>query len=104
MLGAVDGIVQSGFDAYSTGEQGAKRFKFDLHLSNLGVVPIPTSYRPALSLRRIWGPGVLVGFEGEQTLGVSTLNGRLCLLHTSHRPLPGFLAQIESTLTRARAS
>ena len=34
----------------------------------------------------------------------STLNGRLCLLHTSHRPLPGFLAQIESILTRACVS
>jgi hypothetical protein len=103
VLGAVDGIVQSGLDAYSAGEEGGKLFLFDIHLSNLGAVAIPTSYS-ALSLRQLWGPGVLIGFEGEQTLGVSTLNGRLCLLHTSHRPLPGFLDQIESTLSLACSS
>jgi hypothetical protein len=103
VLGAVDGIVQSGLDAYSAGEEGGKLFLFDIHLSNLGAVAIPTSYG-ALSLRQLWGPGVLIGFEGEQTLGVSTLNGRLCLLHTSHRPLPGFLDQIGSTLSLACTS
>jgi hypothetical protein len=103
VLGAVDGIVQSGLDAYSAGEEGSKLFLFDIHLSNLGAVAIPTSYG-ALSLRQLWGPEVLIGFEGEQTLGVSTLNERLCLLHTSHRPLPGFLDQIESTLSLACSS
>jgi hypothetical protein len=100
VLGAVDGIVQSGLDVYSAGGQGRKLFLFDLHVSNLGAVPIQTSYG-ALSLRQLWGPAVLVGFEGEQTLGTSTLNGRLCLLHTSHSPLRGFLDQIESILSSA---
>jgi len=99
-LGAVSGIVQSGLDAYSAGEEGGKLFLFDIHLSNLGALAIPTSYG-TLSLRQLWGPGVLIGFEGEQTLGVSTLNERLCLLHTSHRPLSCFLEQIESTLNLA---
>jgi hypothetical protein len=103
VLGAVDGIVQSGLDSYSAGEEGGKLFLFDIHLSNLGAVPIPTTYG-AISLRQLWGPGVLVGFEGEQTLGVSTLNGRLCLLHTSYRPLPCFLEHIESTLNLACTS
>jgi hypothetical protein len=99
VLGTVGGILQLGLDAYSACEEDGKLFLFDIHLSNLGAVTIPSSYG-ALSLRQLWGPGVLVGFEGEQTLGVSTLNGRLCLLHTSHRPLPGFIDQIESTLAR----
>jgi hypothetical protein len=103
VLGAVEGIVKSGLDAYSTGEQGGKLFQFDIHLSNLGAVPIATFYG-AISLRQLWGPGVLVGFEGEQTLGISTLNSRLCLLHTSHSPLPFFLEQIESTLKLACTS
>jgi hypothetical protein len=100
VLGAVDGIVQSCLDAYSAGEQGGKLFLFDLHLSNLGAVPIQTFYG-VLMLRDLWGPAVLLGFEGEQNLGVSTLNGRVCLLHTSHSPLPGFLDQIESILSSA---
>ena len=103
VLGAVEGMVKSGLDAYSTGEQGGKLFQFDIHLSNLGAVPIATFYG-AISLRQLWGPGVLVGFEGEQTLGISTLNSRLCLLHTSHSPLPFFLEQIESTLKLACTS
>jgi hypothetical protein len=103
VLGAVDGIVQSGLGAHSTGEEGGKLFSFDIHLSNLGAVAIPTSYG-VLSLRQLWGPGVLIGFEGEQTVGVSTLNGRLCLLQTSHRPLPRLLDQIEFTLSLACTS
>ena len=100
ILGAVNGIVQSGLDAASTAEQGGESFNFDLMLTNLGVVPIDSSYG-ALSLRQLWGPGVLVGLEGEQTLGVSTFNGRLSLLHTSHTPLLGLLGAIESTLIAA---
>jgi hypothetical protein len=100
VLGAVDAIVQAGLDSCSTGEEGGKLFLFDLHVSNLGAVSIPTSYG-RLSLRQLWGPGVLLGFEGEQTLGVSTVNGRLALLHTSHNPLPCFLEQIESVLSLA---
>ncbi len=103
VLGAVDEIVRAGLDDYSVGEAGGKLFQFDLHLSNLGVVPVPTSYG-RLSLRQLWGPAVLVGFEGEQTLGISTVNGRLSLLHTSHSPLPGFLEQLTSILSSACAS
>ena len=75
-LGTVDGIVQSGLDAYSAGEQVGELFLLDIHVSNLGAVPIRTSYG-ALSLRQLWGPAVLLGFEGEQTLGVSTVNGQV---------------------------
>ena len=98
VLGVVHGIVESGLDAYTTGEQGGKLFCFDVHVSNLGAVPIKTVYG-AISLRQLWGPAVLVGLEGEQMLGVSTVNDRLCLLHTSHSPVPGFLDQIETILT-----
>jgi hypothetical protein len=103
VLGAVDGIVQLGLDVCSAGEQGGKLFLFDLHISNLGAVPIPTTYG-AFSLRQLWGPAVLLGFEGEQTLGASTVNGQLCLLHTSYSPLPDFLDQIQSVLSSACAS
>jgi hypothetical protein len=97
VLDAVDGIVRSGLGDDAIGDLGGSAFLFDIHLSNLGVVPIPTSYR-AIALRQLWGPAVLNGFEGEQTLGISTVNGRLCLLHTSRSPLADFLGQIESIL------
>jgi hypothetical protein len=97
---AVDGVVKAGLDACSTGEGGGRLFQFDIHLSNLGAVHLPSAYG-ALSLRQLWGPGVLIGFEGGQTLGISTLNGRLCLLRTSHTPLHHFLEDMESLLDTA---
>jgi hypothetical protein len=103
VLDAVEGVVRSDLDAAAAAEQGGRLFSFDMMLTNLGVVPIPSSYG-ALSLRQICGPGVLVGLEGEQTLGISTFNGRLSLLHTSHTPLPGLLEEIESLLSLACCS
>ena len=103
VLAAVGEVVRTCEDALSGGEQGARLFRFDLHVSNLGAIKIPTCYG-RLSLRQVWGPAVLVGYEGEQTLGVSTVNGRLCLLHTSHSPLDGFLKQVEEILSAACTS
>ncbi len=100
VLGAVEAVAKAGLDDYSAGEAGGKLFKFDIHLSNLGLIEVPTVYG-SISLRHLWGPGVLIGYEGEQTLGASTLNGHLCLLHTSHTPLPQFLEDIESLLGTA---
>jgi hypothetical protein len=44
---------------------------------------------------------VLTGFEGQQTIGVATVNGALCLLHTSHTPPDGLLKKTQSILARA---
>ncbi|MEV0223172.1 condensation domain-containing protein [Streptomyces sp. NPDC050704] len=59
-------------------------------LTNLGVLPIPASYG-ALTIEALWGPSVFFGFEGEQTVGLSTLDGTLRLLHTSFTPVTGLL-------------
>jgi hypothetical protein len=68
----------------------------ELLLTNLGVLPIGTSYG-SLTPKSLWGPSVLFGFEGEQTLGVNTLAGTLRILHTSFSPVPELLG-----LTRER--
>ncbi|MER5219548.1 phthiocerol/phthiodiolone dimycocerosyl transferase family protein [Streptomyces flaveus] len=68
----------------------------ELLLTNLGALPIGTSYG-SLTLESLWGPSVLFGFEGEQTLGLSTLAGTLRILHTSFSPVPELLE-----LTRER--
>jgi hypothetical protein len=39
-----------------------------------------------------------MGFEGEQTVGVTTTNGSLCLLHGSFTPLPWLLPRTERIL------
>jgi NRPS condensation-like uncharacterized protein len=74
-------------------------FGFDLLQTNLGVWNFTTSWG-RLSLHRIAGPMVSVGFEGEQTVGLTTVNGELTLTHLSFEPIPGFLSRaIEILLT-----
>jgi hypothetical protein len=66
-------------------------------VSNLGVLPFGTSFG-AFKLESLWGPSVLVGIEGEQMIGVATLNGAMHLLHTSYTPIPKLLQTMESAL------
>ena len=69
-------------------------------LTNLGSLPFDRQFGP-VTLKAIFGPAVLTGFEGQQTIGVATVNGALCLLHTSHTPPEGLLEKTQSVLTQA---
>jgi hypothetical protein len=75
-------------------------FRFDINISNLGQLPIETRFGD-LTFKRLWGPSILAGFEGEQQIGAATIDGSLSLLHTSYRPLSGFLESIEDHLRAA---
>jgi hypothetical protein len=90
----------------STAEYAAlseKIFGFDLLQTNLGTWNFATS-RGGLSLHRIAGPMVSVGFEGEQTVGLMTVAGELTLTHLSFEPITGLLSRaIEILLTAINA-
>jgi hypothetical protein len=75
-------------------------FRFDINISNLGVLPIETHFGD-LTVKRLWGPSILAGFEGEQEIGAATINGSLSLLHSSHKPLPSLLESMEERLAAA---
>jgi hypothetical protein len=47
-------------------------------VSNLGVLPFETSVGD-FKLESLWGPSVFVSIEGEQMIGVATLNGAIHL-------------------------
>jgi hypothetical protein len=66
-------------------------------VSNLGVLPFTTSFG-GFTLESLWGPSVFVEIEGEQMIGVATLNGAIHLLHTSYTPIPKLLPTMEATL------
>jgi hypothetical protein len=66
-------------------------------VSNLGVLHFETS-SGRFKLESLWGPSVFVGIEGEQMIGVATLNGAIHLLHTSYTPIPNLLQTMETTL------
>jgi hypothetical protein len=71
-------------------------------ITNLGSLPFPGQFG-SLKLKAIWGPSVLSGLEGEQTIGAATVGGTLSLLHTSHTPHAGLLEAMQSVLAEACA-
>ncbi|MEJ0094947.1 MAG: condensation domain-containing protein [Methylocella sp.] len=101
MMESLEQVLADGPDAKTAADLMAG-FRFDINISNLGVLPIETRFG-ALTFKALWGPSILAGFEGEQEIGVATVNGSLTLLHTSYRPLPSFLNLIEQRLIAACA-
>jgi hypothetical protein len=73
---------------------------FELNISNLGEIPIETRFGD-LTLTSLWGPSILQGFQGEQEIGVATVNGSLNMLHASYDPLPLLLETMQKILTAA---
>src|SRR5262249_30591504 len=92
--------VESGIDVEGAAQLLAQGFPCELLLTNLGNLPIQFDAGD-LKLKALWGPSVLVGFEGEQTVGVTTTSGSLCLLHTSFAPIPTLLQRTERILRSA---
>lgn len=79
---------------------------FDSHamISNLGALNIPTSYGAgALTLEALWGPMVTNGAVDAQTIGATTVNGSLHLVHTSWTPKRGLLQGMAEVLAQAVA-
>jgi hypothetical protein len=97
--------VFSGFrQLMSTSPDVAQIAAFELQVcacegmvSNLGVLPFETNVG-RFKLESLWGPSVFVGIEGEQMIGVATLNGAVHLLHTSYTPIPKLLQTMAATL------
>ncbi|WP_058910061.1 condensation domain-containing protein [Entomohabitans teleogrylli] len=69
----------------------------DILISNLGVLPFPASFGD-LKIESVWGPNVLIGTHGEQTIGVATINNAIHLIHTSYQPIDNFLDIAEEQL------
>ena len=95
--------VVNGLDIQSAAQLELHAFKAEAMLSNLGNVRYDTTFGK-LKLEALWGPSVLRGFEDDQTIGVATANGSLCLLHTTFNPQPPLLEVMEQVLTTACAT
>ena len=99
-LSAFRGVVGNGTDVATVAEFVANAFAHEILLTNLGDLSFDRQFGP-VTLRGMFGPAVLTGFEGQQTIGVATVNGAVCLLHTSHTPLQGLLEKTQSVLAEA---
>lgn len=71
-------------------------FAIDMLLTNLGQTPYGSIFGN-LKLESLW-PAVLAGSE-VQTVGVTTTNGKLCLLLTSRKPIKHLLMSAQKILS-----
>lgn len=69
----------------------------DILISNLGVLPFNYEFG-MLQLESLWGPNILIGTEGEQAIGVATINNAIHLIHTSYQPVEDLLQNAEKIL------
>jgi len=99
-LSAFRRVIGNGTDVATVARFAADAFANEILLTNLGDLSFDRQFGP-VRLEGMFGPAVLTGFEGQQTIGVATVNGAVCLLHTSHTPLPGLLEKTQSVLAEA---
>jgi hypothetical protein len=100
LLSAFEEVVGNGAEIPAAAEFIAAVFPHEATLTNLGVLTFDSRFGP-LKLEAIWGPAVLLGMEGEQTIGVATINGSICLTHTGYAPPEGLLEAMRSALIEA---
>jgi len=98
-LAAFRRVVGNGAEVATVAEFVAEVFASEVLLTNLGNLSFDRQFGP-VTLKAMFGPAVLTGFEDQQTIGVATVNGALCLLHTSHTPPEGLLEKTQSVLAQ----
>jgi len=77
-----------------------KGFATEIMVTNLGRLSYETDFG-TLKLEGIWGPLALSGSKGDQTIGVTTTNGSMRLVHVSRIPLKSLLSVAENILIAA---
>jgi hypothetical protein len=78
------------------------KFGYDVTVTNLKHVHF-TTLPGALTVESVWGPSVLMGYEGEHTVGTATFDGALHLVYTSYTPVAGLLKKVQTTIATACA-
>jgi hypothetical protein len=72
---------------------------FEAFASNLRVVDMGP--REAVRPVAIWGPAILLQFQGELNTGICTFNGQLRMVSASHESLPDYLDRVRDILDAA---
>jgi NRPS condensation-like uncharacterized protein len=99
VTGALRQAIDDRFDVTAAAVLAAQAFAREAMLTNLGAVPFGGRFGH-LTVRALWGPTVLSGFVGEQTIGVATLDGSLYLTHACHTPPNGLLTAMHDILAQ----
>jgi NRPS condensation-like uncharacterized protein len=72
----------------------------EMMITNIGRQSYETAFG-TLMLESLWGPLAFSGSKGEQVIGISTVNGRMCLAHLSRIPLKSLLLRTSRELHAA---
>src|SRR4029079_11801089 len=99
-LSAFRQVIGNGAEVATAAEFAAQVFANDVMVTNLGSLSFDRQFGP-VALEALFGPAVLTGFEGQQTIGVATVGGALSLLHTGHTSADGLLEKTQSILAQA---
>ena len=78
----------------------AQGMGYELVVTNVQQFPFENRFGD-LTLEGLWGPSALNGFEGEQAVGIATVNGSLHMVHTSYTPVGAFLDRAVDLLMNA---
>jgi len=99
-LSAIEEAVGDGMEIAAAADFAANALAHEAVLTNLGVLAFDRRFG-RLQLEELWGPAVGMGFEGEQTIGVATINGSICLTHTTHTSTKGLLKAMGDVVAEA---
>jgi len=70
-ISAFQEVVGNGTDVATAAEFGATVFANEIMVTNLGSLSFDRQFGP-VTLKALFGPAVLTGFENHQTIGVAT--------------------------------
>ncbi len=96
----VEGVLAQKPDAATLVNALTQGFAHDVGVSNLRTIEFPP-VTDGLGVESVWGPSVLVGYEGEHFIGSATFAGALHLTYSSFTPVPDLLEAIHSTISNA---
>lgn len=84
-------------DTHTAAAFYAQSMPHELLITNLGRLAVGSEFG-SLRLEAFWGPALTMGFEGEQSVGASTVGGCLACLYVSYRPIEGLVPMAVSLL------
>jgi len=98
VAGRLDGLLAGNPDAEALSLPPG--MAYELAVTNVQRAPFESKYG-GLTVEALWGPCALNGFEGEQGVAAATVNGSLCLAHTSYTPFDSLLENATQLLMTA---
>jgi hypothetical protein len=103
-VGRMSGVLQKTFSNHANVETVARAMAqgmgYELVVTNVQQFPFANRFGD-LTLDGLWGPSALNGFEGEQAVGIATVNGSLHMVHTSYTPIGTLLNRAVDLLMNA---